>query len=219
MSKTPFFTLQQVTAMMEMQGQLNLELKGVTWPELGLNWERAIRAEAVELIDHVGWKWWKDKESDWDQARMEAVDILHFLLSRLLQKEITPADTVKYFSSYIATSPFLVPAKVIGITESLIESTFQSLCNTCYDMVDLFQLLDLSGDEVFKRYIGKNVLNKFRKDHGYKDGSYIKTWNGREDNEVLSDILQGWETTGDDSARFLYAVLESEYTKVIPNLS
>ena len=33
------------------------------------------------------------------------------------------------------------------------------------------------------------MLNIFRQDNGYKDGSYEKTWGGREDNEHLADIL------------------------------
>lgn len=39
--------------------------------------------------------------------------------------------------------------------------------------------------EWFKQYTGKNVLNVFRQDHGYKAGTYIKVWDGREDNEHL----------------------------------
>ena len=48
---------------------------------------------------------------------------------------------------------------------------------------------DLSFDQLYRMYVGKNVLNFFRQDHGYKDGSYVKVWDGREDNEHLSDIL------------------------------
>ncbi|MFT7292895.1 MAG: hypothetical protein ACI87Q_000741, partial [Pseudohongiellaceae bacterium] len=33
------------------------------------------------------------------------------------------------------------------------------------------------------------AYNFFRQDHGYKDGSYIKIWQGQEDNVHLVDIL------------------------------
>lgn len=41
----------------------------------------AFLVEAGELADHLGYKWWSQKEPDLDQARMEAVDMWHFLMS------------------------------------------------------------------------------------------------------------------------------------------
>ena len=43
---------------------------------------------------------------------------------------------------------------------------------------------------VTKLYIGKNCLNQFRQDNGYKEGHYIKVWNGKEDNVVMVEILE-----------------------------
>ena len=40
------------------------------------------------------------------------------------------------------------------------------------------------AERLFKLYKLKFVLNQFRQDHGYKDGSYIKMWNGVEDNKA-----------------------------------
>ena len=53
----------------------------------------------------------------------------------------------------------------------------------------LMTSIDFTFADLYKWYIGKNVLNYFRQDHGYKDGSYIKVWQGREDNEYLADAL------------------------------
>ena len=69
----------------------------------------------------------------------------------------------------------------------------------------------MSFDDLFKQYVGKNVLNFFRQDHGYKDGSYIKIWNGREDNEHLSDILNAAEAIDADFAEQVYQKLEAVY--------
>jgi len=49
--------------------------------------------------------------------------------------------------------------------------------------------LNLSFLELNKLYIGKNVLNLFRQDNGYKEGTYIKIWNGEEDNIHMIRIL------------------------------
>jgi hypothetical protein len=60
-------------------------------------------------------------------------------------------------------------------------------------------------------YIGKNILNIFRQDHGYKDGSYKKIWNGKEDNVIMQEILAENE---DISADELYTKLKEIYSKI-----
>jgi dimeric dUTPase (all-alpha-NTP-PPase superfamily) len=57
---------------------------------------------------------------------------------------------------------------------------------------DFFACMDSVGmtfEDLFIWYIGKNALNAFRQKNGYKEGTYIKVWNGREDNEYLTDYL------------------------------
>ena len=47
-----------------------------------LNYSRAMQQELSELIDSVPWKWWaKYQEFDEQNARVEVVDLFHFLVS------------------------------------------------------------------------------------------------------------------------------------------
>jgi len=47
-----------------------------------LNYTRAMQQEIAELIDSVPWKWWaKYQEFDQQNARVEVVDLFHFLIS------------------------------------------------------------------------------------------------------------------------------------------
>ena len=47
-----------------------------------LNYSRAMQQELAELIDSVPWKWWaKYQEFDEQNARVEVVDLFHFLIS------------------------------------------------------------------------------------------------------------------------------------------
>ena len=47
-----------------------------------LNYTRAMQQETAELIDSVPWKWWaKYQKFDKQNARVEVVDLLHFLIS------------------------------------------------------------------------------------------------------------------------------------------
>ena len=68
---------------------------------------------------------------------------------------------------------------------------------------------------LFRQYIGKNVLNMFRQDHGYKAGTYIKIWDGREDNEHLVEILELAELNDGDVRDALYQSLKARYV-VLP---
>lgn len=63
---------------------------GVNPPEMNeeervqwvLNYTRAASQELAELIDSVPWKWWAKYQSfDQQNARVEVVDLFHFLIS------------------------------------------------------------------------------------------------------------------------------------------
>lgn len=58
-----------------------------------LNYCRAITQEIAELTDSVPWKWWaKYQKFDKQNARVEVIDLLHFLISIAQVLEMTPAD-------------------------------------------------------------------------------------------------------------------------------
>ncbi len=47
-----------------------------------LNYTRAMEQELAELVDSVPWKWWaKYQEFDEQNAKVEVVDLFHFLIS------------------------------------------------------------------------------------------------------------------------------------------
>ena len=47
-----------------------------------LNYTRAMQQEMAELIDSVPWKWWANyQEFDVQNAKVEVVDLFHFLIS------------------------------------------------------------------------------------------------------------------------------------------
>ena len=46
-----------------------------------LQFELALRQESAEAIDSLNWKWWKKDSDDWDNIKIELVDMLHFWVS------------------------------------------------------------------------------------------------------------------------------------------
>ncbi len=50
-----------------------------------LNYTRAMQQEIAELVDSVPWKWWaKYQAFDEQNAKVEVVDLFHFLISALI---------------------------------------------------------------------------------------------------------------------------------------
>ena len=69
----------------------------------------------------------------------------------------------------------------------------------------------LSFNWLQKLYIGKNCLNQFRQDNGYKEGTYIKNWATKEDNVVMVEILDTLDNVDFDT---LYKKLNDSYKKL-----
>lgn len=64
-----------------------------------LNYTRAMQQELAELTDSVPWKWWaKYQKFDGQNARVEVVDLFHFLIS-MAQVLGMSADDV--FAAYV----------------------------------------------------------------------------------------------------------------------
>lgn len=204
-----------VRTMLELQDRMNTVVT-VDWRNQKYPWYRAAWLEVAELIDHYGWKWWKRQEPAITQARVEVIDILHFCLSDYLQlygsvDEVVPMlqqAAHSAYSSYTLTQP---AAGVLEQAEDLAKRFLRLRHVPAQDLFALAAALDMSFDDLFIGYVGKNVLNIFRQDHGYKVGTYQKIWDGREDNEYLSDLMGQLDSASPDYADNLYQALKNIY--------
>lgn len=213
-----------LSTMLELQDAMNSKVNP-QWIAANNDWHRAIQVEGVEAIEHHGWKWWKKQECDWAQLRMELVDIWHFILSASIQEKhgniaLSKMQMLAEFSLRQKSVHFdnqyhvLTQMKLLDKLDLLVGlaaakrtslALFESLLADC----------DMSWTDLFKQYVGKNVLNVFRQDHGYKAGTYIKNWQGREDNEHLVEILELTDLNAADVRDALYQSLKSRYLLVI----
>ena len=201
--------LTAVQTMLDLQDKMNTKVHP-RWREQGYEWYRAAWIECAELMDHAGYKWWKHAEPDIEQIQLEVVDIWHFGMSALLvgneDTEALAADIVADLSASSDASLTLLEA-----SEALASACITSESFSISAFLDLMQASSLSFDQLYRMYVGKNVLNFFRQDHGYKDGSYVKVWDGREDNEHLSDILSGLDASDVGFADAVYTGLKAAY--------
>lgn len=213
----------QLLAMLELQDGMNSKVNPA-WVAANNNWHRAIQVEGVEAIEHHGWKWWKKQECDLAQLRMELVDIWHFILSASIQGKFgnialarmemqnelhLRQKSVQFDNRYYVLAQLSLLDKLdllVGLAAAKRTSLalFESLLHDC----------DMEWNDLFKQYVGKNVLNVFRQDHGYKAGTYIKIWDGREDNEHLVEVLAAVDLASATVRDELYGALKARYLLV-----
>jgi len=213
---------QQTTTMLSMQAAMNAKVDP-NWVAARYPYMRAVVIEAAEAIEHHGWKWWKKQDKDLAQLQMELIDIWHFLLSEILLQndgndaaslprlqqllcEIGENDRIEIDGRVYELGSLTLLAQLelliaLSAVQRIELSVFAAIMKNC----------EMDWTELYCQYVGKNVLNFFRQDHGYKEGSYQKMWNGREDNEYLVDIMSSLDPEDGQYKDKLYAALSSNY--------
>ena len=198
--------------MAEMQAQHN-RLVHEAWEQQGFPFYRAVWVECAELLDHYGWKWWQQQARALDQAKLEVVDIWHFGLSALMQAEqVEPALAQRLAAAWDAAPAQDFPLAVEALAGS-------SLATRGFDVgafVAVMRALPLGFDELYRLYMGKNVLNRFRQRNGYRTGAYRRIWQGREDNVHLVELAAELDADAADYPDKLAAALAERYAATTP---
>lgn len=204
---------QALVNMLAMQHRMNTRVHE-NWVEQDFEWYRAAWIECGELIEHYGYKWWKKQVPDIEQVRLEVIDIWHFGLSALFRD----GKTVEQIADDILADLEGHQPSGFGVLEATEELALHCLLTKGFSPSRFWDLMTASGldfDSLYTAYVGKNVLNFFRQDNGYKDGSYVKNWDGREDNEHLSELVAVMDHGAADFADRVYAVLADRYAELV----
>ncbi|SFV65936.1 Dimeric dUTPase [hydrothermal vent metagenome] len=204
--------MNRILQMLELQQNLNDATNGENW-EYGvtkngkkIDWRRCIYLESAELVESYPWKHWKDIDAtpDYENIKIEIVDIWHFVMSEALRlykiekrgsiRELaTTIGTMLQFRSFADESQAreIDNYAQIAVVEDMLRIALcdKDINSLIASFLIMSSKLNLKLPELYKLYIGKNILNKFRQEHGYKEGTYIKIWNGEEDNVVMQKIL------------------------------
>lgn len=202
--------------MVKLQHKFNEETTE-NYLDKNLKWNSPIIAESGELLESLGFKWWKKQIPDMENVKVEAIDLLHFVISESIQY---------YYNSNVSEDCILATAedfedffeiyKDFKCTdlEQLISHLNYDEHDRFFIMKQIFKALEMSNEDVYIAYIVKNCLNKFRQNNGYKIGTYIKDWNDKEDNIVaysLANIIGVKENLFDE----LYESLSLYYDKEV----
>ena len=197
--------------MLDMQDAMNSRVNA-DWRQANNAWYRAIWTECAEMLDHYGWKWWKHQAPELDQVRLELVDIFHFAMSDYLLGQSDNDAVADRILSELTDARSETDIRVA--IETMAKTTIANHSMHFSDFANIMNLIDMDFDHLYRMYVGKNVLNFFRQDHGYKDGSYIKVWQGREDNEHLAELLESLDSEAEGFKDKVYVALESRYPTV-----
>ena len=201
----------QFNAMLAMQDRMNTKVHP-EWIKQNFAWHRALWIECGELIDHYGYKWWKKQTPEMEQVKLEIVDIWHFGMSMLFDGRSVEQIAASLVSDLNAGN---VPKRgVLEATEELATSVLATRKFSIVDFMSMLDSADMNLDDLYVAYVGKNVLNFFRQDNGYKEGRYIKNWDGREDNEHLVELAAELEKSAGDFSEQLYKALDSRYKQL-----
>lgn len=196
--------------MVELQHEFNQQV-AKDYLTQRFNWNNAIIVESGELLESLGYKWWKKQVPDMENVKVEAIDLLHFVISNYIQN-IGIDETIDRFIQYFTTDEIVKTESLADLVNMLNYNDWERF----EIMKAMFESLNMSNEDIYIAYITKNCLNKFRQDFGYKDGTYIKDWNGKEDNVIAFEIANEW---GADEQLFgqLYQDLETYYNEEVLN--
>lgn len=211
------FTLEQLASLVTKQDILNTYIHP-EWKEQEFDWNTAIIDECQEIAGHLGWKWWKEgykvgmTEANKKQIQLEVIDILHFIISLDVQEGVFELVMLAELNK-----PRVIKHSVETVNEWM-------RCDAANGVVtlgmwaELAHSVGLTEQDILETYVQKYVLNKFRQDNGYKDGSYVKNWEVTfslivEDNKVLERVVHQWGVAGKNTTDelALYTELERRY--------
>jgi len=199
---------------------------------------RYIRQELAELIDSLNYKHWNEKKNDFDNVVVEAIDVLHFMLSQLYY--IGREERHEIFEDYAILKKLNKTEKlneedkvnkIILLSEKIMFNTHlidniqlkrvmhysngNILKDSFHLLFGIFKALEMNIDGVVRAYFTKNLLNRLRQEYGYKEGKYKKQWkyngNNVEDNVVVTKLAN--EMSADEIKESLYLKIKDYYEK------
>jgi dimeric dUTPase (all-alpha-NTP-PPase superfamily) len=175
------------------------------------DWIRAFWLELAELIESLPWKWWKAVTPDVDNIKIELVDCFHFLLSFILIREYKSKISLKQLFldevtkekvgtevDYKAMIPKLEKVVAMFLNEEY-EEGIKSYCEALLSV--------MSFEDLYTMYMSKNMLNYLRQEYGYRQGTYTKIIDGKEDNEYLYEFIKQGKTL-DEVKKSMIEVIE-----------
>ena len=216
-----------IKTMFKLQDEFN-EYTTENWKQANLPWHRAIWLECAEAVESLDWKWWKHGTDDNNNLKVELVDIWHFLMSYNIVRLAPIAQDPEKFHYLFEINEVRDDIDIKDMFDQFVgllleketEETTADKQYLNFIFMNMWTKLGYSVNDLYREYIIKNCLNKFRQDNGYKDGTYKKMWNGvdgkqYEDNVITWIIMEESDIElNDETFDKLYTELDKFYSNM-----
>lgn len=230
---------QAFTVIVQKQDELN-KIVNPEWTTANYKWSRALWTEIGEAMGYVNWPWWKKGPQVPEGVNryhlfLELADSLHFGVSMQLSQDLPSFGDLPLACRYTggllarwAKSAQASDGVVEGITlaDALETVASDALAYHEFNGISFFRACSMAGlsmPALIAYYHGKGVLNRFRQENGYKQGTYRKQWAGElgnhEDNLYLADLIESYRKTTTDEGLLAAIAKGSFESHIRMNLS
>jgi len=205
--------LEKIHTMMHIQNRLNTNSYDSAWIERGrteeFDYAMAAGDEAHEFARSLPFQWWRNDKPDFQNQVTELVDAWHFVMSQLIIDmngnvglAILEAFRMYEDAQITRSEPTIQKQTKLFVAALYSHNTrFQIECSYVKAFFLLCAKASVSIHLLSARYLGKSVLNRFRVENGYKEGTYHKIWTlgseKGEDNYFLSQWIDGRLANGE----------------------
>jgi len=163
---------------------------GPDWRQGDYPYADYVWVECGELLNHHGGIFhYKSIVEDQAQVTIELLDILHFGLSVLLQKDNMTAEQIAFRIDNAENSH---PAgnDINHYIRAVAKAALKSVEFDVHWFTLACNAYNLSFRDIARLYFAKYALCRLRIDNGIIEGNYQKIWNGQEDNVYLEMVLE-----------------------------
>lgn len=210
----------QIAAMFALIMRINDKLSP-RWINVTGTFLRGAATTAMEAIGRDGLKWWKPQTVHNTQLQQALVVVAHAMFSELLvrsngKQEFAVAEAVALMAEPLATVTF--DGQEYMLDEMDTASHIELLIGLSVARRVSFPLLATlmrdcgwTWNHLYREHVCKCIFQLFREDHGYNEGKYIPVWDGRPDQEHLSELKYSLDPGGSNFGEQIYTRLKALY--------
>lgn len=171
--------------------------------------------DVIRLADLLG------TQEDLEKSKIILTNVVKNHLMRLAVKLSITFTEIEIFQEYgISKNEDKLPLEQILFYCSIYASLNLILWMINNETDDIDQAMK----DIHANYMVKNVLNGFREDNGYKEGTYIKIWEitedavSKEDNDLAFEFVKNNDIAPEDLIEKLTEFLNERYAQVVKKI-
>jgi len=161
----------------------------------------AVLDETVEVLGSRHWKWWKNGDKlgvvDWDNIKVELIDLFHFILSLCLKQQnesIIFSQLANMEINKLSDEEIKADTFFEEFWEQFLMAVHMKLLPVvAVRIVEFWYKAGGDLNDLFMEYRIKAALNNIRQEFGYNKENYNKQWLDTDTGELAEDNVIAWK--------------------------